>query len=187
MAKVILGFVGPIAAGKGASCEYLVKKHRAGYHRFSTILRDIVDRLHLQQERDTLQKISTILRGNFGDDVLAKTLALDVKQDLNELVVVDGVRRLPDIKYLTNLPHFYLVAINAEEKTRYERMRKRDENPGETTKTFAEFKVDGKQESEWQVENVMQQAIFVIDNNGSFEALHQQIDDILNKTRAGMD
>ncbi len=43
--KIILGFAGEIASGKGTAAKYLVGRHEAATYRFSTMLRDIVERL----------------------------------------------------------------------------------------------------------------------------------------------
>ena len=126
--KIILGFVGPLASGKGAICQYLKEKHGASVFRFSTMLRDVLNRLYLEISRDNMQNLSSALRQTFGDDLLASVIANDVKNEKNEFIVIDGVRREPDIKYLKDFPNFYLIEIKADQKIRWERMRKRGEN-----------------------------------------------------------
>src|SRR3989344_2132033 len=99
MKKIIVGFAGEIASGKGTATKYVVEKYHAVSDRFSTMLRDIADRVYLEQSRNNLQKISTMLRQTFGDDFLAKVISNDVQKNQSDIVVVDGIRRLPDIKY----------------------------------------------------------------------------------------
>src|SRR3989344_7845537 len=147
MEQIVLGFIGPLASGKGTVCQYLMEKHNAGYVRFSTVLRDILNRVHLEHSRENLQKISTVLRSNFGDDILALAVAKDVEQLPNEIVAVDGVRRAPDIKHLKNLPDFYLVSIDADIKVRYDRIIKRKENSDDAAKTFEQFAADNAREA----------------------------------------
>ena len=65
MAKVILGFVGPIASGKGTACQYLRDQHRAPTYRFSSPLRDVLDRLYLPQSRQNMQDLSLALRHGY--------------------------------------------------------------------------------------------------------------------------
>ncbi|KKU51715.1 MAG: hypothetical protein UX75_C0062G0002 [Candidatus Moranbacteria bacterium GW2011_GWE2_47_10] len=114
MAKLILGFTGEMVSGKGTAAKYVSEKYKANSYRFSTILRDILTRVHLEHSRENMQKISEALRKTFGEDVMAKSMALDVQNDQGEVVVIDGIRRLPDIKYLKELPHFKLVYIEAD-------------------------------------------------------------------------
>src|SRR3989338_8809942 len=181
MSKIILGFVGPIASGKGTACEYLKNKYNAGTTRFSSILRDIVGRLGIPESRNDLQKLSLALRQGFGDDVLAKAIALDVQKDKQPIIGVDGVRRLPDIKYLREIPGFYLVSIDADQKKRFERIVGRGENTDDTTKTFENFKKDEKGEAEKNIQEIQTQAQFHLDNNGTKEELYGQIDEMLKK------
>jgi dephospho-CoA kinase len=179
MSKLILGFVGPLASGKDASKKYLEEKYGASSHRFSTMLRDILNRIYVPINRENLQNISFDLRKRFGSDAMAKVIAEDVKNDTNEIVIVDGVRRMADIISLKDVAGFYLISIDAKEEIRYERMKTRNENVGDAKKTFAEFLEDGKKEAELEIPLVMSNARFIINNDGSFENLYKQIDDII--------
>ncbi len=181
MSKIILGLVGPMASGKGTVKEYIVKKYKAEDCRFSTILRDLLKRLSLEINRKNMQDISTVLRGHFGEDLLAKVIANDVKAMKSDVVIVDGVRRMADIAYLKELPGFKLVAIDADPKIRYERMKSRNENPGDDQKTLEQFLADHKREADEEIPAVMKRADLTIDNSGSVEELKKQIDNILKK------
>ncbi|MFH0853990.1 MAG: AAA family ATPase [bacterium] len=179
--KIILGFVGELAGGKGTSCDYLIKKYGAGYHRFSTILRDVLKRLYIETSRENMQKISTVLRKNFSEDILARVIADDVKNDPHQVVAVDGVRREADIKYLREIEGFHLVYITADIEKRFERIKKRDENPDDAGKTFEQFKLDHLGEADLEIPLVGAKANFKIDNNGTIEKLYAQIEKILGK------
>lgn len=179
--KIILAFVGPLGSGKGTACQYLKDKYGANSYRFSTILRDLLSRLYLEHSRPNLQKISTVLRQNFSEDIMAKVMAEDVSKDSGKIVGVDGVRRLADIIHLQKLPGFNLIDIDATEKIRYQRLIKRSENTDDQTKTFEQFQLDGQQESELQIKEVQTNAKFKIDNNGTPANLYKQIDEIVKK------
>lgn len=179
--KIILGLSGEIASGKGTVSKYIIEKYQGSSHRFSTMLRDIANRMHLEESRENLQKISTIFRQNFHDDILSEVIANDVKGDPHEVVAIDGVRRLADIAYLTKLPEFKLVYIEANIEKRYERITKRGENIDDVKKTFEEFRKDHEREAELQIKELKNHSDFILDNNGSFEDLYKQIDKIIEK------
>ncbi len=177
--KVIIGLTGEICAGKGTIVKYLEQKHGAASYRFSTMLRDLLARLYLPVSRENMQNISTAIRQYLGEDILAKVIAEDVKKDTNNVIVVDGVRRSPDIKYLREIPGFKLVRIVGDPETRFTRLLARKENPGDETKTYGQFIEDHKKEADSQVPIVMAQAELEINNNGSLEDLYKQVDQII--------
>lgn len=179
--KIIIGLVGEIASGKGTTAKYLEEKYDASSHRFSTPLRDILDRAHIEVNRKNMQDLSRILRENFGQNLLAKVIAEDAKNDQHEIVVVDGIRRPADIEYLQKLPEFKLVYVTADMKTRFERIIKRGENADDLNKTFEQFQKDHEVETELEIPNIGATAEIKIDNNGRIEDLYGQIDKILKK------
>lgn len=183
MAKIILGLAGEIAAGKGTAAKYLTEKYDGSSHRFSTVLRDILERIHLEENRENMQKVSTMLRENFFSDILSMIIAKDVEKDSHKIIAVDGVRRPADIAYLQKLAGFKLVYIDAAMEKRYERITRRGENSDDNSKTFEEFKKDHAREAERQIKDLKGKADFVLDNNGSREDLYRQIDNIIDKCK----
>jgi dephospho-CoA kinase len=181
MKKIILGFAGELACGKGTATKYITEKHNGGAHKFSNMLRDVAHRMHLEESRENIQKISTFFRQNFGEDIMSRVIYKDVVADSHSIIAVDGVRRLMDIKYLTTLPGFKLIYIEANIERRYERIIKRGENSDDLSKTFEGFKEDHLKETESQIKDLKKKADFVLDNNGTLEDLYKQIEDVLNK------
>lgn len=179
MSKIIIGLVGQIACGKEAAKKYIAQKYNTKDCRFSTPLRDVVKRLDIPESRENLQKISTILRAGFGEDLLAKVIALDASKLDSDIVVIDGVRRMADIKYLKDLPNFYLIKVDADPKIRYERMKSRNENTGDSEKTFEQFIADQNNEADREIPVVMDFAKIGINNNGTLEELYSQTDKII--------
>lgn len=181
MSKIIFGFVGEIASGKGTAVKYIEDKYEAKSYRFSNILRDILNRLEIDKTRENLQNISTLIREKFGQDTLAKVIARDVSKDSREIVVVDGIRLKDDIEYLRKLPNFYLIHIYADLELRYKRLIDRDENVGEDKISYEEFLKSQDNECEIQLKEVSEQADIKIDNNGTQEELVEKIESYIQE------
>ncbi len=179
MNKIIFGIAGEIASGKGTITQYFVNEYGASSYRFSDMLRQILDRLYLPQTRENMQKLSTAIRENFGEEIMAEVMKKDVKNDNHEIVVVEGIRRLADIKYLKELPGFKLIYVEADIEKRYKRIIKRDENPDDKNKTFEEFRAEHEKESELQIKDLKNYADVVINNNDEFAKLYEQLDKLI--------
>lgn len=184
MQKIIIGLVGPMASGKEVTKKYLESKYGAKSCKFSTIVRDVLDRVFVEKSRENLSAISTALRGLFGDDLFSRVIAQDTQNLDSNVVVVDGVRRLTDVSHLTALPNFYLISIDADPQVRFKRMVLRNENRGDAEKTFEQFMEEHNLETELQIPEVMKSAKFTIDNTeDSFEALYKKIDEVMGKIK----
>ena len=157
--------------------------NNASDYRFSTILRDAMGRLDIETSRENLQKFSTLMRQNFGEDLLAKAIAKDAKDNQSSFIVIDGIRRMADIKYLKELPEFKLISIFADKEIRLKRVIERNENLGDDKKTMEEFEKEESAETEMEIPQVMDNADYKIINNGTWDELHGQIDKIIEEIK----
>lgn len=182
--KVILGFTGLLASGKGTAAKYLEEKHMAATFRFSTMLRDILNRVYVPHARDNMIRLSEFLRGAYGEDIMAKTMFKDIEKDTAKVVVIEGIRRLADIEQ--DAPNFVLVEIFAEPKIRYERLIKRGENPDDNSKTYEQFLADHRRSTEVSILEVIKHATERVDNNGDLASLHKQLDELVKKYKRSL-
>lgn len=176
---IIIGLIGEIATGKTTATNYLKTNFGAITFRFSDALRDVAKRLGIEANRSNLQLLSTVLRQNFGEDLLSKAMAAAVTQSATPLIIIEGIRRPSDVAYLKNLPGFKLVYIKTDERVRYERLIARRENADDAAKTWEEFKIEGQNESEQKIKEIAATAEVIIDNNQSLENLYQTLAKIL--------
>ena len=181
--KIIIGIVGEIASGKGTAAEYLKEKYAGSIFKFSTVMRDVLNRLYLPQTRENLQAVSLALRQTFGQDLFAKTMARDAAASTAEVTIIDGIRRPSDISELAKLSSFHLVTIVADEKTRYERVKRRNENPNDAEKTWNQFQIEAMADTEVTIRTIAPAAEFTIDNNGDRETLYRAIDEVVAKIK----
>lgn len=174
--KIILGVSGEIASGKDTVGNYLEEKHGTGKIRFSQPLRDMLDRLGLEQNRENMAKLSLYVRKAFGEDILSRVILAEAEASAEGFVVVDGIRRLPDMVHMETDEHFYFCYVEATPEKRFERLTKRRQNVDDASKTAAQFEKDAQLETEVGIRGLKDRADFVIDNNGGIEELKQQVD-----------
>jgi dephospho-CoA kinase len=181
MKKIVIGLAGEMGSGKGTVAKFIAEKYKGSYYRFSTMLRDVLDRLHLEQSRENLPKISVALRNAFGEDIFDKVMVGDIEKDQSEIIVVDGMRRLKDAENLRKLAGFYLVYVDASLENCFERIVKRHENTDDAGKTIEEFKKEHTDEPETQIRALKDISDFVVENNGTLEELYAKVDEVIKK------
>ncbi|MGI6374332.1 MAG: AAA family ATPase [Patescibacteria group bacterium] len=184
MSQLIIGLTGEIASGKEVVKKYLIEHYAASSHHFSASLRDVLKRLTLPTTRENLQSLSTSLRQSFGEDLLAKVIAEEVKLNQSPLIVVDGIRREADLVYLKQLPNFVLVGVETDLNIRYERLKQRQENADDFGKSYEDFLADSQQETEREIAQLISTAPNRLNNNGSLADLYSQIDELMNKLKS---
>lgn len=195
MKKLMLGFAGEMAAGKGTATE-LVKAWYPGTpsFRFSDALRELHSWLGDEflkpygvtipasaSTRD-LQALSTKIRELFGENALERAIASRAEQCLSKspIVIIEGIRRLVDISTLMSDPryNFQLIYIEADARVRWKRHRARNEKPGDAELSFAQFKELGKAEAEEQIRLLRPYAPFVFDNSKTPQDLERELRDM---------
>jgi len=175
----IIGLVGPMASGKGTVAKYLAEKYHGRVFGFSTPLRDILTRLHMDHTRENMANLSTILRQQFGQDLISRVIVADITEAKEEFLILDGIRRLSDIDAAKTMPGFVLWAVQADSQTRYQRLVRRQQNAGDQQKTYEQFLNDEQSEADKTIAAVAAQSRIIIDNNGDLEKLYKKIDELM--------
>jgi len=181
---MIIGVTGTKASGKGEVAE-LFKRRGFIYLSLSDRVREeAIERNLLNYTIKDLQDIGNELREKFGNGILvSRTLKIMEK---NRNYVIDGIRNLGEIKELRKEKDFFLIAVDAPQEKRFERLviRGRSSDP----KTWQEFlpmdeRDRGKEELNLgqQVDKCMAQADFKIYNSESLTELNRITEEILKK------
>jgi dephospho-CoA kinase len=177
--QIILGFVGKICSGKGVAVSYLAKKHDADIVMFSQSLRDSLQRLYIPQTRENLQKLSKLLRDEFGQDIFSQIVLNDVLASKKSIILIDGIRRKSDYSLLKTLPHFSLIGLESSEKIRFERLKKRKQNAGDASVSWKKFLTQDTAETEKDIDAIVATASIVLQNNGSLSDFKKKLDALL--------
>lgn len=177
---MIIGLTGTNASGKTTIVDHLISQNFE-HHSLSDILREELSRLKLEPTRENLIRIGNELREKEGASILADKIKAKLS---SPNVVIDSIRNPSEVLSLKKLPNFYLIAVDASVKVRYQRAidRKRIENIT-TLDDFIEME-EREKSSNFNHQNIvecMNQADFKIDNNGSLNELKQIVDKMINQ------
>ncbi len=176
--ELVIGLVGKIGSGKTVVGDYLHRKYGAKQMRFSQVLMDILNRLYLPHKREYLQKLGHSLRVSLREDVIVNAFSKDMERDSSEIIVVDGIRYMNEVKMLREFEDNLLIFVDAPAELRYDRCRARGEK-GEDKIEFEEFLKAEARETERYIDEVGKIADYQIENTKSLKELYKEIDRIL--------
>lgn len=168
--KIIIGLVGTLGAGKSSAVEYLTNQ---GFE-YSKLSKVIEEETNFgRYDRVSLQDLGNELRKKFGSHFLAKKAWEKIRKSKAKKFVVDGLRNIGEVEFFRKKGNFYLIAVDAERKSRFRRMKIRGSN--RDPKSWPEFlrmeKRDLDEEKTYgqQSRKVMKMADFSISNNNPLE------------------
>lgn len=176
----VVGLSGPNAAGKGLASQFFLEKGFK-YFSLSDVVREEALKNGLTTSREHLILTGTELRAKYGMSILAERTF----EKLVEKSVVDSFRHPSEVEFLkNNCLLFFLLGIDAPQKLRYERAKKRMRD-GDSISSFEEFAKKEEEENSsgagQQIQNTLSLADEVVINDGKKEDLHKKLEPIYNR------
>ncbi|MBN1168486.1 AAA family ATPase [Candidatus Woesebacteria bacterium] len=182
--EIVIGITGTNGSGKGTVVERLVDKWGFGHQSAREVIAKEIKARGLTVTRNNLNKVSTELRTNFGPDVFAQRMLKDAKQQGGKQVL-ESLRSPAEVEYLRKKTNFILVAVDADMRKRYKRIKKRGSSTD--NETYESFVEKDKREMESDDPNrhnnsaCIKQADFTIENNGTLNELYDQVDKVMKQ------
>jgi len=175
---MIIGLTGTMASGKDAVGEILKKKGYV-YFSLSDEVRHEAQARGIEMTRENLQNLGNEMRKAEGNSVLAQRVLMKIT-DPQKNYVINGIRNPAEIAELKNWPGFYLMAVDAPQELRFQRLMTRN-RPSDPKVFYLFMKADnkdqglGEEESGQQVAACMKLADVSIFNDFSIERLTDKI------------
>ncbi len=181
---LIIGLVGLPGAGKTTVARYLQQK---GFTRItlSDFIREEANKSGISPiTRELLQDYGNKMRQEFGPDILAQRALMKI-HETGAKAVVDGIRNIHEVNFLKRSQGFILIAIVADARVRFERLKHRQDHPfAGTYEDFSnlEKREDalGQEDVGLRVQDCIAQADYRIENATSLEDLTSSISTIVS-------
>lgn len=184
--KIIIGITGTIGAGKGTIVDYLVKNK--GFVHFSAridVINKEIEKRGLPITRDNMVMVANDLRKSYGPSYVVEELfKLAEKSDSN--CILESIRTVGEIESLRQKGKFYLFAIDADRKIRYDRIQKRGDIQSDNV-SFEKFVEQEEKEmtsddpNKQNLSKCIEMADYIFMNNSTLEELHYQVDKIISE------
>ncbi len=177
---MIIGLTGSLAAGKEVVSDFFKEKNFV-YFSLSQEVRSVAKERGIELTRKNLQDLGNELRETEGIGVLAKRILNKIKENSNPNIIVDGIRNPAEIDVLKELNNFFLIAVDAPKKIRFDRFvkRNRESDPKiweEFLKVDARDKGEGESETGQGVGKCMGRADFTLENNSTLEEIQNKLE-----------
>lgn len=175
---MIIGITGTNGAGKGTVVDYLVSKKGFKHYSARALIVEEIERRGLPVDRSSMNLVGNDLRTKHGPAYIAETYAARAKEEGVD-AVIESIRVVAEAVYIKEHGGKILV-VDADPKVRYERVVLRGSSTDKVDfETFLEQErreMDAKESWNMNIGGVMQMADLRIENNGTLEELHKQIE-----------
>lgn len=180
---ITIGITGTLGAGKGTIVDYLVKEK--GFVHFSVrdFITQEIERRGMPVNRDSMTIVGNDLRKQHSPSYITDELYKQA-QETGKNCIIESVRTPLEVSELRKHSNFYLFAIDADAKVRYERIVVRGSSTDNVS--FETFIANEQREmtsddpNKQNLKACIEQADYLFSNDGNFEDLHQKIEEVLD-------
>jgi len=178
----IIWITGPQAAGKWEIVNYLVEKKWFAHYSVRWFLTEEIEKRWLPLDRDSMREVANELRANYWPSYITDQLFAQA-QAAGKDAIIESIRAIGEVESLKKNSDFILLAVNADQKLRFERAIAR--KSASDFVSFEKFQEQERLESEnsdpskQNINACIAMANFVVNNDWNLEELHKQLDEII--------
>ena len=182
---LVIGAIGLNGSGKDTITSYISKKLEIPMITISDIVRKIALARNIELTRENLTRISLEHIGKYGSDYFPKETIRIIDQKKWDVVGVAGIRSLVDVQVFKKKygQSFVLIFVEVSDPaTRFERVRNRGEP--RDPRNFEQFaKQDEEEEKNFKLNAAIQEADYVVNNDGDIDSLINKIENLIPKIK----
>ncbi len=185
---IIIGITGHIGAGKGTVVDYLTKTKGLKHYSARAFIIKEIEKRGMPVDRTSMNIVSNDLRQIHSPSYIIESMYHEAKKH-GEDCIIEAIRTPGEVDALRKIGHFYLFAVTADLPLRYDRIVLRgNETDHISFDTFAEQDAREAASTDPHKQNVsgcIKEADVVLNNNGTMETLHEEIEEAMRELGIG--
>ena len=181
---ITIGITGTLGAGKGTIVDYLQKEKGCSRCSARAFRIDEIKARGMEVDRDSMTLVGNDLRAQHSPSWIIEQLYQQA-QASGKNCIIESIRTPGEVDALRSKPNFYLFAVDAAPRVRYDRAVLRgsetDHIDYDTFLANEQREMDNADPNKQNLKYCIQQADYCFDNNGTIDDLNQQVEQVLGK------
>jgi len=169
------GFCGLPGSGKSTAINAI--KDLGTVITMGDVIRKEAQERNIELSDENLGKIAKQLREEEGDEIIAEKSVRYVKMQNTDVIFIDGIRSIPEVKVFRKYWKFPLIAIISSDDLRFKRISERSRS--DDSKTLSQIKERDKREIGFGLKEVILEANYKLENNSTIASLEQKTRELI--------
>jgi len=179
---IIIGLTGTLGAGKGTIVEMLARQHSFVHFSVRSYLTEMLLNENKEINRDSMTLIANELRAAHSPSYIIEQL-FEKAAISGKNCIIESIRTPGEVEALRKKERFFLIAVDATPKTRYQRIRNRNSETDQISyEVFLENELREMNNSDPNHQNLSRciaMADYLLKNDGDLNQLEDQLQSVV--------
>ena len=186
---IIIGITGTLGAGKGTIVDFLIEEEGFDHYSVRGFLLEEMKKMGMPENRDSMTSLANKLRSAYGPSYITDELYERANAEGHNCVI-ESIRTPGEILSLRRKSDFYLFAVDASPRRRFNRIKSRGSETDEVS--FKEFMANEKREMDsddphkQNLSKCIEMADHRFENNGSVKQLLDQVKGVMSEIKTNI-